>query len=107
MPHVIVKMWPGKSEEQKAGVAQRITEVAMDLLNYGEESVSVRGSKSNQAIVRRRSISGTFVTRPRSSTRNPDTRCERYERSFIHSLSLMHSLWMAGTHTPRSEECEQ
>jgi len=41
MPHVIVKLWPGKSEEQKAELAQRITKDVMDVLAYGEESVSV------------------------------------------------------------------
>lgn len=41
MPHVIVKLWPGKSEEQKNRLAERITQDVMTVLNYGEESVSV------------------------------------------------------------------
>jgi len=41
MPHVIVKLWPGKSEKQKTQRAERITKDVMDVLNYGEESVSV------------------------------------------------------------------
>lgn len=41
MPHVIVKLWPGKSEQQKARLADRIAKDVMDVLNYGEESVSV------------------------------------------------------------------
>jgi 4-oxalocrotonate tautomerase len=41
MPHVIVKLWPGKTEKQKARLAQAITEDVMAALNYGEESVSV------------------------------------------------------------------
>jgi len=41
MPHVIVKMWPGKSEKQKARLADAITTDVMEILNYGEESVSV------------------------------------------------------------------
>lgn len=41
MPHVIVKLWPGKSEQQKARLAQEIAKDVMDVLNYGEESVSV------------------------------------------------------------------
>jgi 4-oxalocrotonate tautomerase len=41
MPHVIVKLWPGKSEKQKAQLAAKITEDVMNVLNYGEESVSV------------------------------------------------------------------
>jgi 4-oxalocrotonate tautomerase len=41
MPHVIVKLWPGKSEEQKRRLADAISKDVMDILNYGEESVSV------------------------------------------------------------------
>ena len=41
MPHVIVKLWPGKSEQQKAGLAEKIVEDVTTVLNYGEESVSV------------------------------------------------------------------
>ncbi|PYQ74493.1 MAG: 4-oxalocrotonate tautomerase [Acidobacteria bacterium] len=41
MPHVVVKLWPGKSEQQKVRLAQNITKDVMDVLHYGEESVSV------------------------------------------------------------------
>ena len=41
MPHVIVKLWPGKSEVQKARLAEKITRDVMDVLGYGEEFVSV------------------------------------------------------------------
>lgn len=41
MPHIIVKLWPGKSEEQKARLAEAITEDVMSILGYGEQSVSV------------------------------------------------------------------
>jgi 4-oxalocrotonate tautomerase len=41
MPHVIVKLWPGKSEQQKTRLAEAIAKDVMDVLNYGEESVSV------------------------------------------------------------------
>ena len=41
MPHVIVKLWPGKSEQQKARLAEAIVNDVMSVLNYGEESVSV------------------------------------------------------------------
>ena len=41
MPHVIVKLWPGKSEQQKNRLAEAITKDIMDILHYGEESVSV------------------------------------------------------------------
>ena len=41
MPHVIVKLWPGKSEEHKSCLAEGIAQAGMDVLNYGDESVSV------------------------------------------------------------------
>jgi 4-oxalocrotonate tautomerase len=41
MPHVIVKLWPGKSEQQKARLADKIAKDVMDVFNYGEEAVSV------------------------------------------------------------------
>ena len=41
MPHVIVKLWPGESEQQKARLAEAIAKDVMDVLGYGEESVSV------------------------------------------------------------------
>jgi len=41
MPHVIVKLWPGKYEQQKTRLAEKITKDVMEVLNYGDESVSV------------------------------------------------------------------
>jgi 4-oxalocrotonate tautomerase len=41
MPHVIVKLWPGKSEQQKTRLAAAITKDVMEILNYGDEAVSV------------------------------------------------------------------
>jgi 4-oxalocrotonate tautomerase len=41
MPHVIVKLWPGKTEKQKTQFARGISQSVMRTLNYGEESVSV------------------------------------------------------------------
>jgi 4-oxalocrotonate tautomerase len=41
MPHVIVKLWPGKSEQQKQQLAEGITKAVMTTLGYGEDAVSV------------------------------------------------------------------
>jgi len=41
MQHVIVKLWPGKSEQQKMRLAEEIVKDVMNVLNHGEESVSV------------------------------------------------------------------
>lgn len=41
MPHVIVKAWPGKTEQQKQRLAEAITRDVMEILGYGPDSVSV------------------------------------------------------------------
>jgi len=41
MPHVIVKLWPGKTEAQKTRLAQAIAKDVIEILHYGEHSVSV------------------------------------------------------------------
>jgi 4-oxalocrotonate tautomerase len=41
MPHVIVKLWPGKSEQQKTRLTEEIVKDVMNVLSYGEASVSV------------------------------------------------------------------
>jgi 4-oxalocrotonate tautomerase len=40
MPHVIVKLYSGRSEQQKARLAEDGTKAIMTTLNYGEDSVS-------------------------------------------------------------------
>jgi 4-oxalocrotonate tautomerase len=41
MPHVIVKLYPGKSAQQKQRLADAITKNVMNIFEYGDESVSV------------------------------------------------------------------
>jgi 4-oxalocrotonate tautomerase len=41
MPHVIVKLIAGKSEEQKVRLSEEIVKDVMNVLNLDEESVSV------------------------------------------------------------------
>jgi 4-oxalocrotonate tautomerase len=41
MPHVIVKLWPGPSEQRKVRLAEAITKDVTGILDLGEESVSV------------------------------------------------------------------
>lgn len=47
MPHIVVKLWPGKSEQQKNQLAEEITKSVMSILNNGEESVSVAMEEVN------------------------------------------------------------
>jgi 4-oxalocrotonate tautomerase len=41
MPHVIVKLWPGKSDAQKRALSDAIVRDVTGILDYGEESVSI------------------------------------------------------------------
>jgi 4-oxalocrotonate tautomerase len=41
MPHVIVKLHSGRSEQQKAALAEVVTRAVVDTLGSSEESVSV------------------------------------------------------------------
>lgn len=41
VPHVIVKLWPGKSDDQKQRLSDAIVRDVTDIFDYGEESVSV------------------------------------------------------------------
>ena len=41
MPHVVVKLWPGKSADQKARLTECIVQGVTSILGYGEDSVSV------------------------------------------------------------------
>jgi len=41
VPHVIGKLWPGKSEKRKQRLADRIAADVMEVMGYREESVSV------------------------------------------------------------------
>jgi len=41
MPHVIVKLYAGRTEQQKAKLAEEITKAVMTALQADEESISV------------------------------------------------------------------
>ena len=41
MPHVSVKLWPGRSEQAKQRLADAIVKDVVDIVGCGEESVSV------------------------------------------------------------------
>ena len=41
MPHVSVKLWPGRSEQTKQQLADAIVQDVVDIVGCGEESVSV------------------------------------------------------------------
>lgn len=41
MPHVIVKLWPGRTEDQKARLAERIVRDLVEVAGSSESSISV------------------------------------------------------------------
>jgi 4-oxalocrotonate tautomerase len=49
MPHVIVKLWPGKLEHQKRKLAVDVTKAVTSSLGYGEDAVSVSLEEVNPA----------------------------------------------------------
>ena len=47
MPHIIVKLWPGKSEKEKARLAEAITQAAPMRFDYREESALRNGLRKS------------------------------------------------------------
>lgn len=41
MPHIIIKLWPGRSEKQKIDLSKKITELLIDSINVPDSSISV------------------------------------------------------------------
>lgn len=41
MPHVVIKLWPGRTAEQKQKLTERIIEAMGEELGAGEKSISV------------------------------------------------------------------
>lgn len=41
MPHIIVKLWPGKTQPQKQHLSDAIVQNVKNILGYGDEAVSV------------------------------------------------------------------
>jgi 4-oxalocrotonate tautomerase len=41
MPHVIIKMWPGRTQEQKEEMAEEITNTIMRIVDCKVSSVSI------------------------------------------------------------------
>ncbi len=73
MPHVIVKLWPGKSEQQKQKLADKITQAIGEMLHYREESVSVGFEEIAAKDWTERSTSPTSLTTKAHSTKSRDT----------------------------------
>jgi 4-oxalocrotonate tautomerase len=71
MPRVIVKLWPGKSEQQKTRLAEEITKDVMAVLNYGEESVSVAFEEVQPQDWAKEVYQADIVSNPEKIYKNP------------------------------------
>jgi 4-oxalocrotonate tautomerase len=47
MPHIIVKLWPGRSEQQKVQLTEAIVKDLMNVLGSGEEYITVAFEEVN------------------------------------------------------------
>lgn len=41
MPHIIVKLWPGKTEEEKIELTEKFVQVMEDVMGVPERSISL------------------------------------------------------------------
>ncbi|HEX7511489.1 MAG TPA: 4-oxalocrotonate tautomerase family protein [Chitinivibrionales bacterium] len=41
MPHIIVKLYPGRTEEQKKKLADKITQAVIEAVNVPDDSISI------------------------------------------------------------------
>ena len=73
MPHVTVKLWPGKTEQQKTRLAEAITKDIIDILQYGEHQSQWQWKKSVHRSGSRRSTDPRSRTIWTSFTRSLDT----------------------------------
>ena len=71
MPHVIVKLWPGKSEQQKRALSEAIVESVTSLLGCGLDSVSVGFEEVPPADWNARVYQPDIVTKWTGLTKQP------------------------------------
>ena len=70
MPHVIIKMYPGRSEQQKRRLAEAVVKDVVAIAGIGEDSGPSQLRKSRQLSGPRRSISRIFSRTGTRYTRN-------------------------------------
>ena len=60
MPHVIVKLWPGQSEQQKTRLADKIAKDVMDVLNLRRRICVGRLRRNQIAGLERESLQAGY-----------------------------------------------
>lgn len=48
MPHIIVKLWPGRTDEQKNELTKKIADAVIKTLNASDKSISVAFEETPQ-----------------------------------------------------------
>ncbi|MEC3860472.1 tautomerase family protein [Mesobacterium sp. TK19101] len=71
MPHVIVKIWPGKSEEQKQALAAAINQNLTEMLGYRDASVSIAIEEIDSADWREKVYLPDIENRPEQLYKKP------------------------------------
>ena len=71
MPHVIVKLWPGKSDQQKSRLAEAITKDVMSIFSYGEEAVSVAMEEIKPADWKEKVYQADILNKPDEIFKKP------------------------------------
>ncbi|QDT29688.1 4-oxalocrotonate tautomerase [Gimesia panareensis] len=71
MPHVIIKLWPGKSDALKQELADRITRDVMDVFHYGAESISVAFEEVKASEWREKVFQPDIVAKPEQLFKHP------------------------------------
>lgn len=76
MPHVIVKLWPGKSEREKVELTDKIVQAVTTALGYGEESVSVALQEVTPAAWKKEVYGPEIEAKPQLLYKKPGYRME-------------------------------
>lgn len=76
MPHVSVKLWPGRSEQTKQRLADAIVEDVVNIIGCGEESFRSPSKRSIRKIGRKKSMTRSFAGKWTLFTKSRDIPCE-------------------------------
>ena len=71
MPHIIVKLWPGKTGQQKARLAAEITKDVTGILHYGDDAVSVAFEEINPPDWAEKVYQTDILRRPENLYKKP------------------------------------
>ncbi len=74
MPHVIFKLYPGKSEQQKTELAEAITANVMNILGHGADAISVGFEEVSPADWAEQVYQRDIVAKPDSIYKKPGYR---------------------------------